>query len=255
MRLKKFYILVLAPMVLIGCDGSSADQYQWIVDEYKEVLCIGYDRNASMTAKTEALGRQLQLNEEYKKALASLSLGDQQVLLLAWTKALAEVVDGDCNGGATADGTGNGAKQSSTKAAPSSTPRADILEALAKQMKVSEQSLRSITSEQLEEMPVSKGETLVETSMDDICQAHLDSVNALLAYSDHLRDILKPSEFKEFQRITNPFQAGGSMWIVDRWCANRHLMQVPYDVRDAAGKCHNFAQAALALIEGVDPDN
>ncbi len=92
----KFMIsLFVASLTLAGC-GNSADQYQAIVDEYKKVCCIGMDPNASMTAKTEALNRQMELNTVYQQAIASLPPKEQQALLMAWSKAMAEVADGNC---------------------------------------------------------------------------------------------------------------------------------------------------------------
>ena len=87
--------LFIASVALAGC-GNYADQYQAIVDEYKKVCCIGMDPNASMTAQTEALSRQLELNTVYQQALLSLPAKEQQALMMAWAKAMAEVADGNC---------------------------------------------------------------------------------------------------------------------------------------------------------------
>ena len=93
--LKFLMSLFVASLTLAGC-GNSADQYQAIVDEYKKVCCIAMDPNASMTVKTEALSRQMELNAVYQQALASLPTKEQQALLMAWSKAVAEVADGNC---------------------------------------------------------------------------------------------------------------------------------------------------------------
>jgi hypothetical protein len=92
---KALLILFIASLTLAGCGGSASD-YQSLVDEYKNVMCTGMDPNATMTAKTEALSRQLALNEEYKDALNSLPLKEKQALMMAWAKAMAEVADGNC---------------------------------------------------------------------------------------------------------------------------------------------------------------
>ena len=92
---KALPILFIASLALAGCGGSASD-YQSLVDEYKDVMCIGMDPNATMTAKTEALSRQIALNEEYLKAINSLGLKEKQALMMAWAKAVAEVADGNC---------------------------------------------------------------------------------------------------------------------------------------------------------------
>ena len=76
--------------------GPGADSYQSLVDEYKRVTCIAMNPNASITAKTEAVSRQMQLNVEYQQALNSLPPDGKQKLMMAWAKAMAEVADGDC---------------------------------------------------------------------------------------------------------------------------------------------------------------
>ncbi|MCH2133524.1 MAG: hypothetical protein MK116_07225 [Phycisphaerales bacterium] len=93
--MKTILCLAVTTIILAGC-GDSADQYQGLIDEYKHVMCVGMDPNASMTAKTEALNRQLELNQEYQLALQSLPPEAQQKLIMAWTKVMAEVADGNC---------------------------------------------------------------------------------------------------------------------------------------------------------------
>ena len=92
-NLKFIVSLFVACLTLAGC-SNSAYQYQAIVDEYKKVCCIGMDPNSSMTAKMEALSRQMELNNTYQLALESLPTKEQQALMMAW--ATAEVADGNC---------------------------------------------------------------------------------------------------------------------------------------------------------------
>ena len=51
----------------------------------------------SMSDKTQALSRQLELNKEYEEALKNLSNEEKSKLMMNWAKALAEVADGKCD--------------------------------------------------------------------------------------------------------------------------------------------------------------
>nr|NQU90808.1 hypothetical protein [Bacteroidota bacterium] len=94
---KVFGVLLIVSALLMSCAKKASD-YDALVKEYKKVACIGMvDKNASMSEKANALERQLELNEEYKKALKTLSSKEQAKLLMAWSKAMAEVADGKCD--------------------------------------------------------------------------------------------------------------------------------------------------------------
>ena len=93
--MKMILSIALTAFILNGC-GESADQYQSLIDEYKNVMCIGMDPNVPMSEKTVALNRQVELNEEYKQVLLKLSAKEQQNLTMRWAKAVAEVSEGKC---------------------------------------------------------------------------------------------------------------------------------------------------------------
>ena len=88
---------MIASVVLTSCgDEKSAENFQYIIDEYKSVLCISQSSSASITEKTKALTRQSELNEEYNEALLKLSDSEKSKLMMSWSKSLFEVSDGDC---------------------------------------------------------------------------------------------------------------------------------------------------------------
>jgi hypothetical protein len=93
---KTLATILLFTALITGC-GKKASDYNYLVKEYKEVVCIGMDQNASMTEKNQALQRQMELNTEYEKALESLSQKEKAKLILAWSHAMAEVSDGNCD--------------------------------------------------------------------------------------------------------------------------------------------------------------
>ena len=95
--MKKLLISSILSLTIYSCgDGTSAETFQYIIDEYKSVLCVNQSSSASMTERTNALTRQLELNEEYKEALLKLSDSEKAKLMMSWAKALSEVADGDC---------------------------------------------------------------------------------------------------------------------------------------------------------------
>ena len=88
---------MISSVVLTSCgDEKSAETFQYIIDEYKSVLCISQSSSASMTEKSRALTRQLELNEEYQEALLKLSDSEKAKLMMSWSTSLFEVSDGDC---------------------------------------------------------------------------------------------------------------------------------------------------------------
>lgn len=80
----------------IGC-SNKADSYEHLVKEYREVLCIVMDENAEFSVKTKALERQVELNEEYQKAVSELSGDEQGKLMTSWANMAMEVSEGKCN--------------------------------------------------------------------------------------------------------------------------------------------------------------
>ena len=95
--MKKLLISSILILTIYSCgDGTSATSFQHIIDEYKSVMCVGFSSSASMTERTNALARQLELNKEYEEALLKLSDSEKSKLIMSWAKALAEVTDGDC---------------------------------------------------------------------------------------------------------------------------------------------------------------
>jgi len=92
-----FGAVIFASFMLTSC-GKKASDYEGIVKEYKKVLCVGMDKNNnSMSDKTKALQRQLELNKEYEEALKNLSQDEKSKLIMSWANALAEVSDGKCD--------------------------------------------------------------------------------------------------------------------------------------------------------------
>ena len=92
-----FGVILLASAILTSC-GKKASNYEGIVKEYKKVLCVGMDKNNnSMSDKTKALQRQLELNKEYEEALKNLSVDEQPKLMMSMANAMAEAADGKCD--------------------------------------------------------------------------------------------------------------------------------------------------------------
>jgi hypothetical protein len=92
-----FWAILFASTIFIGC-GKKASDYEGIIKEYKKVYCIGmYKNNESMSDKTKALQRQLELNKEYEEALKNLSADEKSKLMMSWANAMAEVADGNCD--------------------------------------------------------------------------------------------------------------------------------------------------------------
>ena len=92
-----FGAILIAATILTSC-GKKASDYENIIKEYKEVACVVMDKNNnSMSDKTKALQRQLELNKEYEEAIKNLSLEEKSKLMMSWANALAEVSDGKCD--------------------------------------------------------------------------------------------------------------------------------------------------------------
>lgn len=93
--MKKIPVLVVSLLILFSRCGKSAKDYKYIVDEYKNVMCIGMN-NSSLTEKTKALQRQQELNKEFEEALKNLSVEEQGKLEMEMSIALANVAEGKC---------------------------------------------------------------------------------------------------------------------------------------------------------------
>ena len=67
--MKKIIIISFLILMICNCgSGTSAVSFQHIIDEYKEVLCVNQSSSSSISEKTKALERQLELNSEYLKS-------------------------------------------------------------------------------------------------------------------------------------------------------------------------------------------
>jgi len=89
---------IIVASVLFSSCGKKASDYENLVKEYKQVLCVGMGKKGnSLSDKTQALSRQLELNKEYEEALKNLSNEEKSKLMMNWAKALAEVADGKCD--------------------------------------------------------------------------------------------------------------------------------------------------------------
>tara|TARA_B110000196_G_C20693550_1_gene451943 strand:- start:208 stop:504 length:297 start_codon:yes stop_codon:yes gene_type:complete len=97
--MKKIILMCLMIFSFWSCgSGPSAESFQYIVDEYKQVICVHMDKNssASMSDRTKALSRQIELNKEYEEALLKLSDAEKSKFMMSWALVLSEVVDGNC---------------------------------------------------------------------------------------------------------------------------------------------------------------
>ena len=89
---------LLVAFTLVASCGKKATEYDSLIKEYKKVLCINMDQNNhSMSEKTQALTRQLELNKEYEEAIKTLSTEEKSKLMMNWANALAEVSEGKCD--------------------------------------------------------------------------------------------------------------------------------------------------------------
>ncbi len=92
-----FGVILFASAILTSC-GKKASDYEGITKEYKKVLCVVMDKNNnSMSDKTKALQRQLELNKEYEEAIKNLSPDEKSKLMMSWANIMAEVSDGKCD--------------------------------------------------------------------------------------------------------------------------------------------------------------
>jgi len=97
--MKKIILMCLMVFLFWSCgSGSKAQSFQYIIDEYKQVVCINMnqDTSVSMTDRTKALNRQLELNKEYEQALRKLSDSEKSKLMMSWALVMSEVADGNC---------------------------------------------------------------------------------------------------------------------------------------------------------------
>ena len=89
-------VILFTSMTITSC-GKKASDYENIIKEYKEVLCIGMNSNSSTSDKSKALERQLELNKEYEAALKDLSQDEQSKLMMSWSTAVSEGMTGKCD--------------------------------------------------------------------------------------------------------------------------------------------------------------
>lgn len=95
MKLKSTLILGSCFLILVSC-GKKAEDYQNLIDEYKDIICISQDSTASLSAKTSALSRQLELQKEYTDALSDLDNEEKTKFMMKWSVAIAEASEGKC---------------------------------------------------------------------------------------------------------------------------------------------------------------
>lgn len=95
MKISTQLILGTSILILVSC-GQKADDYQNLIDEYKDIICISQDSTASLSAKTSALSRQLELQKEYTNALSKLSNDEKAKFMMKWSVAMAEASEGKC---------------------------------------------------------------------------------------------------------------------------------------------------------------
>lgn len=96
MKLTKTALFIFACLMLHSC-GKKASDYDHLINEYKNIICISKDTNATMTQKTQALQKQLNLQNEYMNALNDLNNDEKAKFMMNWSAALAEANDGYCN--------------------------------------------------------------------------------------------------------------------------------------------------------------
>ena len=95
MKLVTKLLLGSSFLILISC-GKKADDYQNLIDEYKDVICISQDPSASLSGKASALNKQLELQKEYTDALGELDNEEKTKFMMKWSVALAEASEGKC---------------------------------------------------------------------------------------------------------------------------------------------------------------
>ncbi|MCS3685394.1 hypothetical protein GGP62_003077 [Salinibacter ruber] len=84
---------------VVGCGGGkSADDYQGLIDDYEEALCVNASSNssASATERTEALERQQEIQKELQAALEELPREEKSALRMDMSKVMAKAGDGNC---------------------------------------------------------------------------------------------------------------------------------------------------------------
>jgi len=96
MKITQTALFIFACLILNSC-GKKASDYDHLINEYKDIICISKDTNATMTQKTEALQRQLSLQNEYINALKDLSNEEKATFMLNWSSALAKANDDYCD--------------------------------------------------------------------------------------------------------------------------------------------------------------
>ena len=90
--------IVIASSILASCGEKKASDYEELTKEYKEVLCIAVGgTDASLSEKSKALQKQMDLNVKYEEALKSLSQDEKSKLMLSWANAMLEASAGQCD--------------------------------------------------------------------------------------------------------------------------------------------------------------
>lgn len=96
MTAAKQITLGISLLLLVSC-GKKADDYKSLITEYKDIICISQNPNSSLTDKTNALSRQLELQKEYTDALSELDNDEKAKFMMQWSVALSEASEGKCN--------------------------------------------------------------------------------------------------------------------------------------------------------------
>jgi len=82
-------------LLMSGC-GKMASQYDHLVSQYKQELCLAY-RTRVADEKAKAVERVAQLTKDYETALTGLSATEQAKLSLKWSMAQADASQGKCD--------------------------------------------------------------------------------------------------------------------------------------------------------------
>lgn len=91
-KVAPFLAFVFLGLGISGC-GKKASDFDPLITEYKQCLETAMDQTSSLSEKTKALQRQLELNNEYQSALQALGSGERQKLMMKWAVMLSEVAD------------------------------------------------------------------------------------------------------------------------------------------------------------------
>ena len=89
-------VLFSVTLLLSSC-GKKASDYDNLVKEYKDVMCVSARGGASMEDMAKALEKQAKLNEELKAATENLSDEEKVKLASSLAKVFQEISEGKCN--------------------------------------------------------------------------------------------------------------------------------------------------------------